>query len=88
MMIGSFQRALSSIYFDEDNSSSATIDLETVSENMSGQIRIHFEFYPNKEGLELEKGTLNTGAAASKSSNGSFDQRQGVCFLELQTVSV
>lgn len=35
------------MYFDDDNTSIATLDLSEISDKMSGQLKLQFEFYPN-----------------------------------------
>lgn len=59
-LLGSFNKPLSSIFFDDDNASIIDIDLKNVNPELSGQIRVQFEYYPNAVGQEIEKAQLNT----------------------------
>lgn len=48
-LLGSYDRQLSSVYFDDDNTCISTLELAEISDRMSGTLKLQFEFYPNKE---------------------------------------
>ena len=54
-LLGAFHKALNSIYFDDDNASIIDIDLRTLNENLSGHVKVQFEYYPNALGTEMQK---------------------------------
>lgn len=91
-LLGIFTRPLNSIYYDDDVADHLDIELRNISEDLGGQIQLHFEFYPHSAGQEKEK-SIQTSQVKEKGPvkhedkksattlGPKFEKRAGICYL-------
>jgi hypothetical protein len=96
-LLGCYVKPLHAIYYNDDNANRLEVELRIVSEELGGQIQLHFEYFPRQAGQEkttlqlsqVKEGAAKSGDPAAVPSSGpKFEKRAGVCYLQLMGVQV
>lgn len=86
MLIGTYRRPLSSIFFDDDNANEILINLKHVNEQLSGKIKIKFEYrtqQKEKVEFDLHRNTLTGKTEEQKQAITLNEKKRGICYLKL-----